>query len=40
MVSLGLEWLWRLITQPARVGRMWNAIPVFSYIILKHKLKQ
>ncbi|MBX4204590.1 MAG: WecB/TagA/CpsF family glycosyltransferase [Candidatus Doudnabacteria bacterium] len=37
MVGLGLEWLFRLITQPWRIKRMWNAIVVFSFIILKYK---
>jgi N-acetylglucosaminyldiphosphoundecaprenol N-acetyl-beta-D-mannosaminyltransferase len=35
---LGLEWLWRLITQPWRIKRIWNAVPVFIYMILKYKL--
>ncbi len=37
--SLGLEWLWRLITQPYRWKRMWNAIPVFIWIVYKYKIK-
>jgi len=37
MIALGLEWLWRLITQPWRVKRIWNAIVVFSFIVLKYK---
>jgi N-acetylglucosaminyldiphosphoundecaprenol N-acetyl-beta-D-mannosaminyltransferase len=35
---MGLEWLWRLITQPWRWKRMWNAIPVFSWLIFKYKV--
>ncbi|MBI2607620.1 MAG: WecB/TagA/CpsF family glycosyltransferase [Candidatus Doudnabacteria bacterium] len=35
---IGLEWLWRLITQPWRWRRMWNAIPVFIWVVLKYKL--
>jgi N-acetylglucosaminyldiphosphoundecaprenol N-acetyl-beta-D-mannosaminyltransferase len=35
---LGLEWFWRLVTQPWRWKRMWNAIPVFSWLVLRHKL--
>jgi len=27
--SIGLEWLWRFIIQPSRVGRVWNATYVF-----------
>jgi N-acetylglucosaminyldiphosphoundecaprenol N-acetyl-beta-D-mannosaminyltransferase len=37
--NVGLEWLWRLITQPYRIPRMWNAIVVFSYLVLKTKFK-
>lgn len=29
MRSLGLEWLWRLILQPRRFRRIWNAVVVF-----------
>lgn len=28
---LGMEWLWRLITQPWRTVRVWNALVVFSW---------
>jgi N-acetylglucosaminyldiphosphoundecaprenol N-acetyl-beta-D-mannosaminyltransferase len=38
MHQAGLEWLWRLITQPWRIKRMWNAIPVFVWKIYKYKL--
>jgi N-acetylglucosaminyldiphosphoundecaprenol N-acetyl-beta-D-mannosaminyltransferase len=38
--KLGLEWLWRLLTQPTRMKRMWNAVPVFSTIIYKYKRNQ
>jgi N-acetylglucosaminyldiphosphoundecaprenol N-acetyl-beta-D-mannosaminyltransferase len=38
MIKLGLEWLWRLITQPWRIKRMWNAIPVFIWIIINYKI--
>jgi N-acetylglucosaminyldiphosphoundecaprenol N-acetyl-beta-D-mannosaminyltransferase len=37
MGKLGLEWLWRLITQPYRIKRMWRAIPIFSYIIYMYR---
>jgi N-acetylglucosaminyldiphosphoundecaprenol N-acetyl-beta-D-mannosaminyltransferase len=40
MVKFGLEWLWRLITQPWRIKRMWRAIIEFSILILEKKLKQ
>lgn len=29
MRTLHLEWLWRLILQPSRLGRIWNAVVVF-----------
>ena len=35
---MGLEWLWRLITQPYRIKRIWNAVPVFVFKILMYKL--
>jgi len=27
--ALSLEWLWRLILQPSRIGRIWQAVVVF-----------
>lgn len=39
MHYVGLEWLWRLITQPWRIKRMWNAIFVFIWIIYKYKIR-
>lgn len=39
MHSMGLEWLWRLITQPYRLKRMWNAIPLFIWTVFKYKIK-
>lgn len=38
VIKLGSEWFWRLITQPWRIKRIWNAFAVFSLIILKYKL--
>jgi len=29
MRALHLEWLWRLLLQPSRIGRIWNAVVVF-----------
>ena len=29
MEKCGLEWLWRLITEPKRIGRIFNAVVVF-----------
>jgi N-acetylglucosaminyldiphosphoundecaprenol N-acetyl-beta-D-mannosaminyltransferase len=39
MQKIGLEWLWRLILQPWRVGRIFNAVIVFSWLVLKSKIK-
>lgn len=33
---LGLESLWRLIKQPQRIKRLWNALVVFSWYALWH----
>ncbi len=38
MHKLGLEWFWRLITQPWRIKRIWNAVPVFIWTVYKCKL--
>jgi N-acetylglucosaminyldiphosphoundecaprenol N-acetyl-beta-D-mannosaminyltransferase len=38
MRQIGLEWLWRLIRQPQRVKRIYNAIFVFSWVLLRSKL--
>lgn len=35
MQRLGLEWLWRLILQPTRIKRIWNAVVVFPLQVLK-----
>ena len=32
MKSLGLEWLWRLILQPRRIGRIFTALIIFPYL--------
>jgi N-acetylglucosaminyldiphosphoundecaprenol N-acetyl-beta-D-mannosaminyltransferase len=40
MHQLGLEWFWRLTTQPWRWQRIWNAVGRFSWIIYEHKLRQ
>lgn len=34
---LGLEWFWRLITQPKRLPRIWQATFVFAYKALRYK---
>jgi len=38
---MGLEWLWRLIREPARIGRIWRAVAVFPVLVIVHgKMKQ
>jgi len=32
--ALGLEWLWRLILQPMRFKRIWNAVVIFPIKVL------
>jgi len=34
---LGLEWLYRLFTQPRRARRIFNAFVVFVYLVIKYK---
>jgi len=36
LASLGLEWLWRLITEPHRIGRILNAVIVFPIKLFLH----
>lgn len=33
--SLGLEWLWRVMKEPKRIGRIWNATVVFPGLVKK-----
>ncbi|MDP6561364.1 MAG: WecB/TagA/CpsF family glycosyltransferase [Candidatus Peribacteraceae bacterium] len=35
MRSLGLEWLWRLIVQPSRIGRIYTAVIRFPLLVLR-----
>ena len=35
--QLDLEWLHRLVTQPWRWRRIWNAVPHFSWLVFWHK---
>lgn len=39
MQKIGLEWLWRLITQPKRFKRIYNAVVRFSYLALQEKFQ-
>jgi len=34
--TIGLEWLWRLILQPLRIGRILTAVVVFPLLILRY----
>jgi N-acetylglucosaminyldiphosphoundecaprenol N-acetyl-beta-D-mannosaminyltransferase len=36
--KLGLEWVWRAIAEPYRIGRIFNAFPIFPLRVLKEKL--
>lgn len=36
--NLGLEWLWRLITEPYRIGRIFNAFPIFPLKVFWYKI--
>lgn len=38
MEKAGLEWLWRLITEPHRIGRVFNAFPIFPLRVFWFKL--
>lgn len=35
--SLGLEWAWRLILQPSRIGRIFTATVRFPLLVLRHR---
>lgn len=37
--NIGLEWLWRLILQPKRFKRIWNATAVFLFNLAKNPEK-
>ena len=39
MRNLGLEWLYRLIQEPKRIGRIYNAIIKFGFLVLKEKIR-
>lgn len=34
--SIGLEWTWRLLLQPSRIKRIFNAVVVFPLLILRY----
>lgn len=35
----GMEWFWRLIIQPNRARRIWNALVIFPYYAIKDSIK-
>lgn len=37
---LGIEWVWRLIQEPKRFGRIWNAVIVFPYEVIKELVEK
>lgn len=37
MRGVGLEWLWRLIKEPKRYKRIWNAVVVFPWLCFRNK---
>jgi N-acetylglucosaminyldiphosphoundecaprenol N-acetyl-beta-D-mannosaminyltransferase len=38
MENFGLEWVWRLITEPKRFSRIFNAFPIFPLRIFWFKI--
>lgn len=40
MRNAGLEWLWRLMKEPSRINRIYNATIKFSWLILTNKFKK
>lgn len=38
--QMGLEWLWRLITEPYRVKRIWNAVVIFPLKVFQSKISE
>jgi len=40
MQKIGLEWLYRLIKEPKRIKRIWNATIKFPYLIIKKRLTE
>ncbi len=36
MRRMGLEWLWRLVREPKRIGRIWRAVVIFPLLVLRY----
>lgn len=39
MAQIGLEWLWRLVTEPKRIGRIFRAVIIFPLKFFIYKIK-
>lgn len=39
MRTVGIEWLWRLMQEPRRIGRIWRAVVVFPIAVILSKLR-
>lgn len=37
---IGLEWLWRVIREPRRIKRIWNAVVVYPWLVLRYGEKE
>lgn len=37
MEKMGLKWLWRVIKEPKRLGRIWRAVVVFPWLVYTSK---
>lgn len=37
MQRCGLEWVWRLLQEPSRIGRIWNAVIVFPLKVVRSR---
>ena len=40
MRKLGLEWLWRLMMEPKRAKRIFNAVIVFPWLVIQSRIKK
>lgn len=34
--AMGLEWLWRVMREPRRIGRIWRAVVVFPWLVWRY----
>lgn len=39
MQRIGIEWLWRLMLEPRRIKRIWNATVVFPILVFRYRAK-